>query len=58
MGLVMFFEAPEDVSPVRVANPLRAAIALCAVLTVLLGIGPLSEAALDLVSGAADAFLS
>ncbi|MEC8874782.1 MAG: NADH-quinone oxidoreductase subunit N [Candidatus Thermoplasmatota archaeon] len=58
MGLVMFFEAPEDVSPVHVANPLRAAIALCAVLTVLLGIGPLSEAVLDLVSGAADAFLS
>jgi hypothetical protein len=53
----MFFEVPDDVTPIEGAIPLRAAIAICAILTILLGIGSLSEAALDAVSGAADAFL-
>ncbi len=57
IGLVMFFEVPDDVTPIEGAIPLRAAIAICAILTILLGIGSLSEAALDAVSGAADAFL-
>jgi NADH-quinone oxidoreductase subunit N len=57
IGLVMFFEAPEDATPIVGAMPLRAAIAICAILTILFGIGLLSEAALDTVSGAADAFL-
>jgi len=57
IGLVMFFEVPDDATPIEGAIPLRAAIAICAVLTILLGIGSLSEAALDAVSGAADALL-
>jgi NADH-quinone oxidoreductase subunit N len=57
IGMVMFFEAPEDATPIVGSMPLRAAIAICAILTVLFGMGLLSEAALDTVSGAADAFL-
>ena len=58
IGLVMFFEVPDDPTPIKGAIPLRAAIAICAVLTILLGIGSLSESALDAVNGAADAFLN
>ena len=57
IGMVMFFEAPEDATPIVGSMPLRAAIAICAILTILFGMGLLSEAALDTVSGAADAFL-
>ncbi|MDP6220093.1 MAG: NADH-quinone oxidoreductase subunit N [Candidatus Thalassarchaeaceae archaeon] len=57
IALVMFFEVPDDATPIEGAIPLRATIAICAVLTILLGIGSLSEAALGAVSSAADAFL-
>ncbi|MDP7001994.1 MAG: NADH-quinone oxidoreductase subunit N [Candidatus Thalassarchaeaceae archaeon] len=57
MGMVMFFEAPEDTGKIPAPTPLRSAIAICAILTVVLGVGPLSEAAIDYVSRAAAAFL-
>ena len=57
IALVMFFEVPDDATPIEGAIPLTATIAICAVLTILLGIGSLSEAALGAVSSAADAFL-
>ena len=64
IGLVMFFEAPESDSPLK-SSPslewplsLRSVIMICATLTLLFGIGPMSESLLDLVSSAVDSLLS
>jgi NADH-quinone oxidoreductase subunit N len=64
IGLVMFFEEPESDSPLK-SSPspewplsLRSVIMICATLTLLFGIGPMSESLLDLVSSAVDSLLS
>ena len=64
IGLVMFFETPESDSPLK-SSPslewplsLRSVIMICATLTLLFGIGPMSESLLDLVSSAVDSLLS
>jgi NADH:ubiquinone oxidoreductase subunit 2 (subunit N) len=58
IGLVMFFEDQNKGSLDDVGTPLRIAIAVCALLTIALGIGPLSQVALDLVGEAALDLLS
>ena len=64
IGLVMIFETPESDSPLK-SSPslewplsLRSVIMICATLTLLFGIGPMSESLLDLVSSAVDSLLS
>ena len=64
IGLVMFFETPESDLPLK-SSPslewplsLRSVIMICATLTLLFGIGPMSESLLDLVSSAVDSLLS
>ena len=52
IGLVMFFESPETESGLSKATSLRLAIFGCAALTLLFGIGPMSEWLLDMVSSA------
>ena len=58
IGLVMFFEEPEDSRTLKDAFSLRLAIVVCAILTVIVGIGPLSDSLLDMVSKAIDSFVS
>ncbi len=58
IGLVMFFEEPENSKPMKDALSLRVAIAFCALFTVIIGIGPLSDSILQLVSDAIDSFIS
>ena len=62
--MVMFLETPETDSPLK-SSPslewplsLRSVIMICATLTLLFGIGPMSESLLDLVSSAVDSLLS
>lgn len=58
IGLVMFFEEPEDSKPLKSAFSLRLAIVVCALLTIIVGIGPLSDSLLGMVSDAIDSFIS
>ncbi|MCH1523924.1 MAG: NADH-quinone oxidoreductase subunit N [Candidatus Thalassarchaeaceae archaeon] len=58
IGLVMFFEEPENTKPMKGAFSLRIAIVLCALLTVIIGIGPLSDSLLQMVNDAVDSFIS
>ena len=55
--LVMFFESPATENPLKRAPSLRMAIIACAVLTLLFGIGPLSNSLLDMVGSAVDSFM-
>ena len=57
IGLVMFFEEPSTEKTLRAAPSLRMAIFACALLTVLCGIGPVSEWLLDTVSSAIDSLM-
>lgn len=57
IGLVMFFEEPSTEKPLKAAPSLRMAIFACALLTVLCGIGPVSEWLLDMVSTAIGSFM-
>ena len=57
IGLVMFFEEPPSEKSLRAAPSLRMAIFACALLTVLCGIGPVSEWLLDTVSSAMDSLI-
>ena len=57
IGLVMFFEEPSTEKPLKAAPSLRMAIFACALLTVLCGVGPVSEWLLDVVSTAIDSFM-
>ena len=58
IGLVMFFEEPENTKPMKDAFSLRIAIVLCALLTLIIGIGPLSDSLLQMVNDAVDSFIS
>jgi len=55
--LVMFFESPVTEKPLKRAPSLRMAIIACALLTLLFGIGPLSNSLLDIVGSAVDSFM-
>ncbi|MGB1435433.1 MAG: NADH-quinone oxidoreductase subunit N [Candidatus Thalassarchaeaceae archaeon] len=57
IGLIMFFEEPVVDEPLDKSIYLRITIIICAILTFLLGIGPLSEYLLDLVNEAAQSLL-
>ena len=57
IGLVMFFESPETESGLRKAPNLRLAIFGCALLTLLFGVGPMSEWLLDMVTSAVDSMM-
>ena len=57
IGLVMFFESPDTEKPLKRASSLRLAIIACAALTLLFGIGPLSNSLLDMVGSAVDSFM-
>jgi len=57
IGLIMFFEEPVVEEPIDKSIYLRITIIICAILTFLLGIGPLSEYLLDLVNEAAQSLL-
>ena len=57
IGLVMFFEEPISGKSLKAAPSLRLAILSCAILTLLCGVGPVSEWLLDLVNGAIDSFM-
>ena len=58
IGLVMFFEEPEDSRTLKDAFSLKLAIVACAILTVLVGIGPLSDSLLEMVAEAINSFVS
>ena len=58
IGLVMFFEEPEDSRTLKDAFSLRLAIVVCAILTVIVGIGPLSDSLLEMVAEAINSFVS
>jgi NADH-quinone oxidoreductase subunit N len=58
VGLVMFFEEPEDSKPMKDAFSLRIAIVVCAILTIIVGIGPLSDSLLEMVADAINSFMS
>ena len=55
--MIMFFEDPITNKPLAKSLYLRLIIILCAVLTLLFGIGPLSESLLETVNEAAQSFL-
>ena len=57
IGLIMFFEEPVVAGPLDKSIYLRITIIICAILTFLLGIGPLSEYLLNLVNEAAQSLL-
>jgi NADH-quinone oxidoreductase subunit N len=57
IGLVMFFESPDTENPLVRSSSLRMAIIACAALTLLFGIGPLSDSLLDMVGSAVDSFM-
>ena len=57
IGLIMFFEEPVVDEPLDKSIYLRITIIICAILTFLLGIGPLSEYLLDLANEAAQSLL-
>ncbi|MAV19483.1 MAG: hypothetical protein CMA17_03825 [Euryarchaeota archaeon] len=58
IGLVMFFEEPEDSRTLKDAFSLRLTIVVCAILTVIVGIGPLSDSLLEMVAEAINSFVS
>ena len=58
IGLVMFFEEPEDSRAMKDAFSLRLAIVACAILTVIVGIGPLSDSLIEMVADAINSFVS
>ena len=58
IGLVMFFEEPEDSKSIKDAFSLKLVIAICAILTVIVGIGPLSDSLLEMVADAINSFVS
>jgi NADH-quinone oxidoreductase subunit N len=58
IGLVMFFEEPENMKPMKDAFSLRIAIVVCALLTLMIGIGPLSDSLLQMVTESIDSFIS
>ena len=58
IGLVMFFEEPDDSRTLKDAFSLRLAIVVCAILTVIVGIGPLSDSLLEMVAEAINSFVS
>ena len=58
IGLVMFFEEPEDSRTLKDALSLKLAIVACAILTLLVGIGPLSDSLLEMVAEAINSFVS
>ena len=58
IGLVMLFEEPEDSRTLKDAFSLRLAIVVCAILTVIVGIGPLSDSLLEMVVEAINSFVS
>ena len=58
IGLVMFFEEPEDSRTLKDALSLKLAIVACAILTLLVGIGPLSDSLLEMVADAINSFVS
>ena len=58
IGLVMFFEEPEDSRTLKDAFSLKLAIVACAILTLLVGIGPLSDSLLEMVAEAINSFVS
>jgi len=53
----MFFESPDTEKPLKRASSLRLAIIACAALTLLFGIGPMSNSLLDMVGSAVDSFM-
>jgi NADH-quinone oxidoreductase subunit N len=57
IGLIMFFEDPVVEEPLEKSLYLRMVIIICAILTLLLGIGPLSESLLEIVNEAAQSLL-
>ena len=57
IGLVMFFESSVSESGLRKAPLLRLTIFGCAFLTLMFGIGPMSEWLLDMVSSAVDTMM-
>tara|TARA_B100001113_G_scaffold133943_1_gene109812 strand:- start:27761 stop:29449 length:1689 start_codon:yes stop_codon:yes gene_type:complete len=57
IGLIMFFEEPVIQEPLEKSIYLRIFIIICATLTFLLGIGPLSEYLLEIASEAAQSLL-
>jgi len=57
LSLVMFFEEPASSSRLKSASSLRMAIMACAILTVLCGIGPVSEWLVSLVSTSIDSLV-
>ena len=58
IGLVMFFEESVESKDLKDAFSLRMAILTCAILTVIVGIGPLSESLIDMVANAIESFVS
>ena len=58
IALVMFFEEPEDSRTLKDALSLKLAIVACAILTLLVGIGPLSDSLLEMVAEAINSFVS
>ena len=57
LSLVMFFEEPEKSLRLKSASSLRMAIMACSILTVLCGIGPVSEWLVSLVSTSIDSLM-
>jgi len=57
IGLIMFFEEPITEEPLEKSIYLRIFIIICATLTFLLGIGPLSEYLLEIANEAAQSLL-
>ena len=57
LSLVMFFEESEKPSRLKSAPSLRMAIMACALLTVMCGIGPVSEWLVGLVTTSIDSLL-
>ena len=57
LSLVMFFEEPEKSPKIKSASSLRMAIMACSILTVLCGIGPVSEWLVSLVSTSIDSLM-
>lgn len=57
LSLVMFFEEPEKSPRLKSASSLRMAIMACSILTVLCGIGPVSEWLVSLVSTSIDSLM-
>ena len=57
VGLLMFFEEPVVEGPLAKSIYLRITIIACAIFTLLLGIGPLSESLLEIANEAAQSLL-